>query len=152
MIVNTVTPIYQEEYVDDPIYYFLGNSLEFLILFPLLIMYLRQTSSMLTEKEKKIKESMSIMGMKGWIYYLTWFIRYFLAYLILHLICSAIFVGAFNQVPFIMPLIIFLLFDILLIVQSFFVQIFVTRSKIGIVLALLFFVLQYVINFIVANN
>lgn len=107
---------------------------------------------MLYEKEKKIRESMSITGMKLWIYYLTWFIRYFVVYIIIHIIVSAIFSGIFKYVPYIIPLIIFILFDILLIIQSFFIQIFVTRAKIGIIIALLFFVLQYVINYIVANN
>jgi ATP-binding cassette subfamily A (ABC1) protein 3 len=95
---------------------------------------------------------MSITGMKLWIYYFTWFIRYFMVYLVIHLIVSAIINGAFKQVPYYIPLVIFLLFDILLIIQSFFIQIFVTRAKIGIVVALLFFVLQYAINFIIANN
>ena len=95
---------------------------------------------------------MSITGMKLWIYYLTWFIRYFIVYLVIHLIVSAIMLGAFKQVPYYITLVIFILFDILLIIQSFFIQIFVTRAKIGIVVALLFFVLQYAINFIIANN
>jgi ATP-binding cassette subfamily A (ABC1) protein 3 len=95
---------------------------------------------------------MSITGMKLWIYYFTWFIRYFVVYLVIHLIVSAIMLGAFKQVPYYIPLVIFILFDILLIIQSFFIQIFVTRAKIGIVVALLFFVLQYAINFIIANN
>ena len=55
MVVNKIGPIYQEAYVDDPIYGYLSNSLEYLALFPLLILYLRQTSSMLEEKEKKIR-------------------------------------------------------------------------------------------------
>ena len=43
-------PMYQEDFVEDPIYTFLGNSSEFLVLLPLLIIYLRQTSDMLMEK------------------------------------------------------------------------------------------------------
>ena len=152
MIVNKIGPIYQETYVNDPIYAYLSNSMEYLILFPLLILYLRQTSSMLEEKEKKIRETMSIMGMKTWVYYLTWFIRYFLAYIVIHLIGCAIFVGAFKNVPYGMPLLVLLLFDIVLAIQSFFIQIFVTKAKIGIVFALLFFILQYIINYVVANN
>lgn len=47
MIVNKMGPIYQEEYDKDPIYLYLGTSMEFLVLFPLLTVYLRQTSAML---------------------------------------------------------------------------------------------------------
>ena len=92
------------------------------------------------------------MGMKVWLYYLTWFLRYFIIYFVLHLIGSGIIVAALPRIPFIMPLITFLLFDIVLIIQSFFIQIFFTRSKIGVVFALVFFVVQYIINYIVATT
>ena len=119
---------------------------------PLLVIYLRQTSEMLGEKEKKIRESMSIMGMKLWVYYLTWFIRFFVIYLIVHGISSGIMTATLSQIPFYIPFVVFILFDTLLIIQSFFIQIFFTKAKIGVVFALLFFILQYVINYIVASN
>ena len=95
---------------------------------------------------------MSIMGMKVWLYYLTWFFRYFIVYLILHAIGSGIIVAALPRISFFMPFIIFILFDIVLIIQSFFIQIFFTRSKIGVVFALVFFVVQYIINYVVATT
>ena len=95
---------------------------------------------------------MSIMGMKLWLYYFTWFLRYFITYLVLHLIGSAIIAAALPRISFFMPFIIFILFDIVLIVQSFFIQIFFTRSKIGVVFALVFFIVQYIINYVVANT
>jgi signal transduction histidine kinase len=95
---------------------------------------------------------MSIMGMKLWVYYLTWFIRYFAVYLVVHLIGSAILVGAFPHFTFFVPFIVFILFDILLIVQSFFIQIFFTRSKIGMVVALVFFIVQYVLSYTVSTT
>lgn len=136
----------------DQLYVNLTNAIEFMFLLPLLIVYLRQTSFMLEEKEKKIRESMVISGMNLNKYYLTWFIRYFLSYLVIHLIISGIITGICPRVPYYIPLIVFILFDILLIIQSFFIQIFLTRAKIGIIVALLFFVLQYAINYIIANN
>lgn len=95
---------------------------------------------------------MSIMGMKLWLYYLTWFLRYFIVYLVIHLIGSAILVAAMPNVPYGMILLVFILFDIVLIFQSFFIQIFFTRAKLGVVVALLFFILQYVINYVVATT
>lgn len=47
MLVNRIGPIYQEKYFNDPIFANLSNSMEFLVLLPLLIIYLRQVSSML---------------------------------------------------------------------------------------------------------
>jgi len=46
-----VSPVYQENYILDKIYIDLGSNIGMIILLPLLIIYLRQTSSMLTEKE-----------------------------------------------------------------------------------------------------
>ena len=92
------------------------------------------------------------MGMSIPLYYFTWFIRYFCVYLVVHLINSAIIHSQLPKVPYYIPFIVFILFDILLIIQSFFVQIFVTNSKIGIIFSILFFVLQYAISFIVNNN
>lgn len=95
---------------------------------------------------------MRIMGMKMRNYYLTWFIRYFIIYCIVHLAASAIIQYKLPYVPFYVPLILFLLFDIVIIVQNFFIQVFLSRARLGIVIALLFFVIQYVASFAVSNN
>jgi ATP-binding cassette subfamily A (ABC1) protein 3 len=123
-----------------------------LYLLPLLIVYLRQTSVMLSEKETKIRETMSIMGMSMSTYYFTWFIRYFIVYVIIHAIGSFIIKTAWTYISYIIPFVVFILFDILLIIQSFFIQIFFTRSKIGVVIALLFFLLQYIISIVASNS
>ena len=46
----SIAPMKQEAYYSDPIYTYLGNSMDMLTLLPLLIIYLRQTSTMLSEK------------------------------------------------------------------------------------------------------
>lgn len=92
------------------------------------------------------------MGMNLPVYYVTWFIRYFVTLLVIHLIGSIIVARTLPNVGFIVPFIIFLLFDIVLIVQSFFVQTFFTKSKLGVVIALLFFLIQYIISFISSNS
>ena len=147
-----ISPVYQEEYIYDVIYTNIVGSLGILILLPLLLIYLRQTATMLSEKETKVRESMSIMGMKMGYYYFTWFVRYFAVYFVMHLICAAIFVRQMPKVPFYIPFILFILFDMVLIVQNFFVQVFLSRAKIGVVIALLFFVIQYVISFLSTNS
>jgi ATP-binding cassette subfamily A (ABC1) protein 3 len=107
---------------------------------------------MLQEKETKVRESMSIMGMKIRNYYFSWFVRYYAVYVVLHLICAAIISGSLKQVPFYIPFVVFILFDLVLIIQNFFIQVFLTRAKIGVVIALLFFVIQYVLSFISTNS
>jgi hypothetical protein len=95
---------------------------------------------------------MSIMGMSLPVYYVTWFLRYFAIMVIIHLFGAGIIAGTLPKVGFIVPFIVFILFDIVLIIQSFFVQTFFTNSKLGVVIALLFFLIQYVISFISSNS
>jgi ATP-binding cassette subfamily A (ABC1) protein 3 len=97
---------------------------------------------------------MYIMGMKGINYYFSWFCRYFFVFLVLHLLGSAIVVAQLKYIKYYMVLILFILFDIVLIVQNFFIQVFLSRAKIGVVISLLFFILQFVISFIAtaSNN
>ena len=95
---------------------------------------------------------MSIMGMNTFLYYFTWFIRYFFIYLIIHLISSGILVSVFKYINYGVFFILFILFDIVLIIQAFFIQIFFSRSKIGVVFALVFFIIQYVVSFVVTTS
>ncbi len=48
---NKVSPMHQETFISDDICSSLGNSIGMLVLVPLILLYLRQTSAMLTEKE-----------------------------------------------------------------------------------------------------
>lgn len=48
---NQVSPVYQETYTQDNIYQDLASNIGIITLLPLLLIYLRQTSIMLTEKE-----------------------------------------------------------------------------------------------------
>jgi len=95
---------------------------------------------------------MSIMGMSTFYYYFTWFIRNFAVYFVMHIICSVIVSRSFKYVPFFTVFVIFILFDIVLIIQNFFIQVFLSRAKIGVIISLLFFILQYVISFISLNS
>jgi ATP-binding cassette subfamily A (ABC1) protein 3 len=149
---NTMAPIYQDRYTLDKIYSNLSSSLGTIVLLPLMLIYLRQTFFMLKEKETKVREAMSIMGMKIRNYYFSWFVRYYAVYVALHLICAAIISTTLTNVPFYIPFIVFILFDLVLVIQNFFIQVFLTRSKIGVVVSLLFFILQYILSFISTNS
>jgi len=92
------------------------------------------------------------MGMNLFTYNFTWFLRYFFTYLIIHLIGTLIVVGSLSYVPFIITFVVFILFDIVLIIQSWFIQVFFTKARIGVVMALLFFMIQYVISFLKSDN
>jgi len=92
------------------------------------------------------------MGMRTFFYYFSWFFRYFMVYLVLNAICSILFVSQMKNIPFFTIFILYLLFMTVLIVQNFFIQVFLTRAKIGVVISLLFFVVQYVLSFIATNS
>jgi len=95
---------------------------------------------------------MSIMGMHLSMYYFTWFIRYFGTCIVIHGIGTFLVVWMLPKVNFIVPLTVFLSFDMLIIIQSFFIQTFFTRAKIGVVIALLFFLTQFVVSFVSSNS
>jgi ATP-binding cassette subfamily A (ABC1) protein 3 len=145
-------PAYQEDYIEDNIFMALGQSVPTIFLLPLLILYLRQTSGMLSEKESKVRESMRIMGMQMGTYYATWFMRYYIIYFIVHSVCSGVIAYQLNYVPFYIPFVLYLLFDVVIILQNFFIQIFLSRAKIGVVIALLFYVLQFVLSLLSTNS
>jgi hypothetical protein len=88
------------------------------------------------------------MGMNLPLYYATWFIRYFVTFLVIHLIGSLIVFKTLNYVNFIIPFAVFLSFDIVLIIQSFFIQTFFSRARLGVIIALLFFFIQFLISFL----
>lgn len=88
------------------------------------------------------------MGMKLSDYYFSWFVRFFSVYFVLHLICSAIIASLFPHIPFYVPFLVFILFDIVLILQNFFIQVFLSRAKIGILISYLFFAIQYIFSLI----
>lgn len=92
------------------------------------------------------------MGMKMRYYYLTWFLRYFIVYSIVHGIAAGILAFQLKYVPFYVPYALFLMFDAVIIIQSFFVQVFLSRAKLGVVITLLFFVLQYVASLVITNS
>ena len=92
------------------------------------------------------------MGMKTGFYYFTWLFRYFIVYLVLHTICTFIITSQFTRLPFYVIFVLLVLFDLVLIIQNFFIQVFLTRAKIGVVIALLFFTIQYVLSFLATNS
>jgi hypothetical protein len=85
-------------------------------------------------------------------YYATWFIRFIAVYLVVHSIASAILTYKLTMVPFYIPFILFIMFDIVIIIQNYFIQVFLSRAKLGIVIALLFFSLQFIASFVVSGS
>jgi ATP-binding cassette subfamily A (ABC1) protein 3 len=84
---------------------------------PLIVTYLRMCSGILTEKEKKIREGMKIMGMSNFSFYSSWISWYLITYTIISLIVSAILKGSiFKKSDYTLLLVWHWLFSLSLIV------------------------------------
>jgi ATP-binding cassette subfamily A (ABC1) protein 3 len=93
-----------------------------------------------------------MMGMTSFNYYFSWFIHYFTLYLIINIAHTIILSNTFRQVDISLIFVNFLLFDLVLIFQSFLVQTLCTRAKIGIMFGLLFYAVQFLISFYYKSN
>ena len=94
---------------------------------------------------------MKVMGMSSFLYYATWGFRYFVIYLIAHLATTLIFYFTFQYVSFSLIFVTYLLFDLVLIVQSLFVQTFFIDSVLGTLTALTLFFIQYIGSFVIKS-
>lgn len=88
------------------------------------------------------------MGMRSSSFYLSWIIQYIIIYTaIAILIAIGLNITVFKLSSVIYLFIWFWLFSISLIFQSLFITSFFTRSKLGTIVAMLFFLFLYMIDF-----
>jgi len=78
--------------------------------------FLRLTSKLLVEKEKKIREGMKIMGMRNTSFYLSWIITYFIIMTVISLLVAlALKIAIFKKSGYVFMFFWFWLFAISLI-------------------------------------
>lgn len=129
-----------------------GNFAPYVVL-PLIIIFLRMTYGLLTEKEKKIKEGMKIMGMKDSSFYFSWVIWYFGIYLITSLLVSLILKATtFSQSNWFLIFLVHQIFCWTLIAQSLFIQVFFTRAKVGNIVAMVWYLAMYMTSFFINSG
>lgn len=85
-------------------------------------------------------------------YFQAWLIHYFFMYFIVSLCHSAIVCLTLSQVSFTLTLTSFLLLDLVLIVQSFFVHSVCSRTKIGLMVGLTLYAIQFLVSFVYKSN
>ncbi|KAG7161468.1 ATP-binding cassette sub-family A member 5-like [Homarus americanus] len=85
------------------------------------------------EKEKKIKESMKMMGLRDSVYWLSWFAVYGAYVLVLALICIVVLPlsGVFKHVNLLLLFILFILYGCSSIVFAFMMTPFFNRAKVA---------------------
>lgn len=129
-----------------------GNMATFLVL-PLIVVFLRMTSGILTEKESKIREGMKIMGMKNSSFYLSWITWYMIVYTIISLLVSLILKGSiYANSDWFLIFIWHWLFSMTLIAQSLFISTFFTNAKLGNIVAMVFYLFMYMFQFILSSD
>lgn len=104
----SVIPFTTAPYTDDPFRYFLETNLPFFMLLIYILPVYRLISNMVTEKESKARESMKIMGLKDFSYWLSWFAYHLFSVTVISLLCIVIL--SFNVIVNSNKLLLFLLF------------------------------------------
>jgi len=116
------------------------------------VVFLRMSSSILTEKEKKIREGMKIMGMQDASFYLSWISWYMIIYTIVSILITVILITTvFLNSNFILIFIWHWFFCMTLIAQSLFITAFFTNAKLGNIVAMVIS-LKKIIIIIILNK
>ncbi|EAR97153.2 ABC transporter family protein (macronuclear) [Tetrahymena thermophila SB210] len=129
-----------------------GNFSVFVVL-PMILGYLRMTYGLLIEKEKKIREGMKIMGMSTASFYISWVLYYLIIFVLTSILVATILKTAiFKHSDWSVLFVWHFLFGISLLFQSLFITTFFTKARIGNIAAMLFFLFQYMIQFVLDSS
>ena len=69
-------------YLDDNFVLVTQQQLPFIIMLSFVFVSLQIVKDVVFEKERKLKESMKMMGLSNWLHWLAWFVKYFVFLLI----------------------------------------------------------------------
>jgi hypothetical protein len=125
-IASTFVPFKTDAYVSDQFNMVLVSMLPFFMLLIYILPVYRLISNIVSEKESKARESMKMMGLKDFSYWLSWFCYYLIIVTLISIMCIIILSG--NVIKYSSKGIIFLffwiygvsLFGICIFLQSFF--------------------------------
>jgi ATP-binding cassette subfamily A (ABC1) protein 3 len=125
-IAVTLVPVKSDEYVSDDFSLVLNGMLPFFLLLIYILPVYRLISNIVSEKESKARESMKMMGLSDFSYWLSWWTYYFVVVTIISILC--LIVLSFNVFTNSNKGIIFLflwifglsLFGMCILLQSFF--------------------------------
>ena len=131
-IESTVTSRTVLKYKQDDLATNLKGQTRLFLDLPLLLPYLRFMNGILTEKEKKIREGMKIMGLKNSAFYLSWFITYTIIFTIASLLVSiALTHRLFTLSKFGYIFLWHWEFSLTLMAMGFLISIFFNKAKVG---------------------
>ena len=147
-----ITSVEVPAYVQDNLSNRLQDTAQIYVVFPWIVLFLRFLYRLLYEKERKITEGMKMMGMSNTAFYVSWFLTYGVISFISVLLTTLLFKLFFRNSNFIILFLWEWLFVLCLLSQAFFVSVFFTRPRSGIMAGLLFFFIQYYVNNMVSSS
>ena len=130
-ILSTITSRTVKAYTEDNFSSSMQGQISMFIALPLLLPYLRFMNGILTEKEKKIREGMKIMGLRNSAFYLSWFITYFIIFTVTSVLVSIPLAIVFGESNIILIFLWHWEFSMALMAMSFLISTFFSKAKVG---------------------
>jgi len=145
-ITAAMTSVTVPAYVRDDLGSTLSGFVEFFLAMPLLFPFLRLLNGILTEKEKRIREGMKIMGLKNIAFYVSWFITYFIIMTIISVgVAFSLRYTFFKQSSVGWLFLWYWSYTICLVSMAILISVFFNRAKIGNIMGfLVVFLLQFI--------
>ena len=130
-IQTRVTSRTVEAYTDDGFASNMKGQIAMFIALPLLLPYLRFMNGILTEKEKKIREGMKIMGLRNSAFYAAWFITYFIIFTIASVLVAIALKAVFSNASWVLIFLWHWEFSMTLMAMGYLITTFFSKAKVG---------------------
>jgi ATP-binding cassette subfamily A (ABC1) protein 3 len=136
-------PMRVAKYLDDPMIQNNGGTIGFFLFISTIMPVLRMINKVTSEKETKVREVMSIMGLSDTPYWFSWITMYVLIYLLISVLCTIITLPMFKYSDKGIVFLMFLLYGTSCISFSLFVSSFFSRAKTAILVGVALFLVSY---------
>ncbi|KRX00793.1 P-loop containing nucleoside triphosphate hydrolase [Pseudocohnilembus persalinus] len=152
-ILPTVTSFTVEEHLQDNLPDLVVGNFGTFTTLPLIIVFLRFLQKVVSEKEKKIREHMRIMGLHNSSFYLSWILQYMAIYFVITVI-TAIFccLTIFTHSDFVLICVWYYLFCLNSIAQALAISALFSKAKTANIFGLVIYLGFYIITIIIGNN
>ena len=138
-----ITPMIYEEYNTDEFGEFLSGNISIIMCLAFIGPLILYINKFVYEKEKKIKETMKIMGLKEGLYILSIFIQYVIKAGIISLLSSFLLKLIYTKIPLFFLFTLIFLFALNIFALVVFFQSFIDKTRFAVILSLiLYFMMQ----------
>ncbi|KAL4476002.1 hypothetical protein ABPG72_007888 [Tetrahymena utriculariae] len=143
-----ITIMQVEAHQKSNLYSYAGSFMNIFIVIPMIVPFLRLSSRILQEKEKRIREGMMMMGLGKFAFYTSWFITYLFVYTFISLIVTiGLKVYFFTKIDFAVIYVLHFAYGACLLAQSLFITVFFDKQRTGIIGATFLFLFQFLYSF-----